>query len=471
MKKYILFTILIPFGFKSFAQTSDDDFMRGVDISFNQQIEDLGGKFKDGGIEKNILDIFKSNGVNYVRLRLWHTPKDKYCGLEKTILFAKKTKAKGFKLLLDIHYSDWWADPGQQNKPAAWQNLSFTVLKESVYAYTKFVHESMKKENILPDMVQIGNEISGGMLWPDGKLWGVSDQNLAWKQFSELVKEGIRGAKDGASGSPIKIMIHTDKGGDNAACRWFIDKLLLHGVAFDLIGLSYYSWWHGTLEQLKNNLYDLSSRYNKEIVIVETAFPWTTNWLNDGHGNVGVDLTKLPIGLTVSPEGQKEFLLTLIKIIKDTPFKKGVGFFYWEPAYISVPPIGSSWEHLATFSFSGDALNSITAFKPTSTSIIEQREIPPNDFHLYQNYPNPFNGKTIISYQLSVNSFVTLKIFDVLGKEIATLVNENKEAGKYSVGFNSINISSGIYFYRIAIHSDKLTAGNFTEIKKMLYLK
>ena len=462
--KFTLLSIIIFLNLNLYSQTSEDNFIRGVDISFNNQIEVLGGTFKQNGVIKNVLDIFKDNGVNYVRLRLWHTPKDKYSGLAETIIFAKKIKSKGFKILLDIHYSDWWADPGQQNKPAAWANLNFTALKESVYTYTKFVHESMKKENVLPEMVQIGNEISGGMLWPDGKTWGVSDVNLGWKQFGELLKEGIRGTKDGANGSPLKIMIHTDKGGDNSTCIWYFDKLKSQGVEFDIIGLSFYPWWHGTFEQLKYNLNDLATRYNKEIVVVETAYPWTTNWLNDGHGNVGVDYTKLIAGIPASPEGQKNFLISLRKIINETPNKKGIGFFYWEPAYISVSPIGSAWEHLTTFSFTGEALTSLSAFNLNLTNIHEQRDLTTSKYYLLQNYPNPFNGETIISYQIPVKSNVNLKIYDLLGKEVKLLTNEIMEEGFYTTKFNASELPSGIYYY-------KLQSNNQTEIKKMLLMK
>jgi len=332
-----------------------------VDISFTPQIEDLGGKYTLNGVQKDVLDIFKENGANYVRLRLWHTPANGYCGLASTLAYAARVKAKGFKLLLDFHYSDWWADPGKQNKPAAWATLSFADLKDSVYTYTRNVIEALKNQNALPDMVQIGNEITGGMLWPDGRI-PTSNPTLAWQQFGELVKEGVQGARDGAADPSMRIMIHIDRGGDNATSQWFYDNLLAQGVQFDVIGLSYYPWWHGTLTQMQNNLNSLSARYNREIILAETAYPWTTQSLNDGMGNIGVDPAKLPPGYSISPQGQKAFLSVITKILKETYNQKGIGFFYWEPAYISVSPIGSSWEHLTTFDFNGAALTSVTAF-------------------------------------------------------------------------------------------------------------
>lgn len=363
MKKcFISIHLLLLFQVALNAQTDVDSFIRGVDISFTPQIEDLGGKYKLNGVEKDVLDIFKENGANYVRLRLWHTPKDGYCGLAKTIAYAQRVKAKGLKFLLDIHYSDTWADPGHQTKPIAWAGISYGALKDSVYSYTKYVIEALKNQNAPPDMVQIGNEITSGMLWPDGRVGGSGDQTQAWKQFGELVKQGILGVKDAAGSVPIKTIIHIDQGGKNSVCRWFFDNLIAQGVQFDLIGLSYYPWWHGSLTQVKDNLNDLSTRYNKDIVIAETAYPWTLQYA-DNVGNIVGSSSQLQPGYPATVKGQKDFLIALSKLIKDTNNKKGIGFFYWEPGYISVPPIGSPWENCATFDFNGEALNSLIAFQ------------------------------------------------------------------------------------------------------------
>lgn len=355
----VLLCTLIPSTLQ--GQRPDSLLIRGVDISFVQQIEDIGGKYYLNGVARDVLDIFKENGVNYVRLRLWHTPSNGYCGTGKTIEYAKRVKAKGFKLCLDFHYSDSWADPGQQTKPAAWTGLSFSVLKDSVYQYTKSTLEAFKSQNVLPDIVQIGNEITAGMLWPDGQV-PTSNPTLAWQQFGELLKKGIQGAKDAASDTTIKIMIHIDRGGDNTTARWFFDNLQTQGVVFDIIGLSYYPWWHGSFTQVHDNLNDLAVRYGKDIIIAETAYPWTTSYLNDGMSNVGVNTANLPTGYGVSPQGQKAFLFALKKIIKETTNNKCIGWIYWEPAYISVPPLGSSWEHITTFDFNAHAQSTLTAF-------------------------------------------------------------------------------------------------------------
>lgn len=364
MKKNILFLAFLFTQFVIVAQTDSVIFINGVDISFSQQIEDLGGKYKENGVEKDIMDILVNHDINYVRLRIWNNPVAGYSNLGKILEYAVRIKAKRLKLLLDFHYSDWWADPGQQNKPAAWVNLSFQELKDSVYAYSSHVITALKNQNTLPDMVQVGNEITGGMLWPEGKIYGVGSEADQWVKFAELVKEGIKGVKDAANKPELKIMIHIDRGGSNSGSRYFYDHIIGQGVEFDVIGLSYYPWWHGTLENLRNNINDLAVRYQKDIVIVETAYPMNHTWLNDGKSNVDYDPNKLLSGYPVSVGGQKDFLIVLSQIIKEVPNNKGLGLFYWEPAYISVPPIGSSWEYFTLFDpQTGEALSSLDAFK------------------------------------------------------------------------------------------------------------
>ncbi len=348
--------IALVLSFSAFSQSGTDNFIRGIDISTAQQISNAGGVWKSNNVPGNVLDIFKNSGANYVRLRLWYSPSNKYCGLDSTIAFAKNVKAKGFKFLLDIHYSDTWADPGQQTKPAAWSSLSFATLTDSMRSYTKRVIAALKAQNALPDMVQVGNEITGGMLWPDGKI-----SSGGWGNFTTLLKAGIQGVKD--VDTSVKIMIHIDRGGDNSGSRYFFDNLKSYAVSFDIIGLSYYPWWHGSLAAAQNNLNDLATRYGKDIVIVETAYPWTSQYLNDGVSNVGFDPAKLPSGYPVNAQGQRDFLTYLIQLIKNTTAKRGIGFFYWEPAYISVSPVGSAWENYATFDFSNNAFSTLQAFK------------------------------------------------------------------------------------------------------------
>ncbi len=474
-KMRVLFPVLIILLASSIYQ---QEFIRGVDISTIPQIELFGGKYKLNGQVKDPIEIFKSNGANYVRLRLWHSPSNGYCGLEQTLQFAKRIKASGLKFLLNLHYSDTWADPGRQTKPSAWSNLTFDQLKDSVYTYTKRALTLLNNQQTMPDMVQIGNEISGGMLWPDGKLYNVPDFEGQKIKFTSLLKEGIRAVKEFSS-HQIKTMIHIPiLNGNVNNVTYFYDIIRSNNVEYDIIGLSYYPWWHGNLTQLRNTLNTVANRYSKEIIIVETAYPWTTGYQNDGTTNlVGPGTTLIP-DYPATPQGQKDFLLKLSEIIKGTNNTKGTGFFYWEPALISLPgKRGSDWENVATFGFSNssgeaEALESLSAFGDLSNLIPEKENnySLPDQFLLHQNFPNPFNPETIISYQIPKSSNVSLKVYNLLGQEIAALVEEFQIAGKYSISFNIHEaigykqITSGIYFYR-------LTAGNFTSTKKLSLIK
>lgn len=345
------------------------EFIKGVDISSVQQIEDNGGKYYDEGIGEDCLKILKNNGINYIRLRIWNNPPLNYCNKAKTLEMAKRIKDLDFKFLLDFHYSDFWADPQKQTKPKEWQSLTFDELKEAVYYYTKDIITSLKNQGTLPDMIQIGNEIVWGMLWPDAKLSKENNSNEQWGKFADLIKAGIDGVKSTlTSGDVVKIMIHIDRGGDNDTSRWFFDNLLSNSVNFDIIGQSYYPNWHGTLPVLEANLNDLALRYGKEIVVVECAYPFTLE-SNDGFPNIVNSENQLHRGYPASIDGQTHFMRDLMNIVKNVPNEKGLGIFYWEPAWISVPKTGwapgegNGWENLTMFDFQGNTLEALKFFK------------------------------------------------------------------------------------------------------------
>ena len=191
----------------------NNDFIKGVDLSSVKQIEDLGGTYYLDGTETDPLEIFSQNGIEWVRLRLWHTPEDGYSGLGNVISYAEKIKAHGLKLLLDFHYSDSWADPGKQNKPAAWLDLDYDTLSDSLYNYTYRVIKILDSLGIAPEMVQAGNEIIQGMLWPDGRVGGDYETDTQWQQFTSLLTRAINAVSDAVPDKEIKIMIHIDRGG------------------------------------------------------------------------------------------------------------------------------------------------------------------------------------------------------------------------------------------------------------------
>ncbi|HMK18991.1 MAG TPA: beta-galactosidase GalA [Chitinophagaceae bacterium] len=242
--------------------------MVGADISFLPQLEDRGMKFSDNGVQKDAIEIMKDHGFNYVRLRIFndpardsgYSPKKGFCDLEHTKQMAKRVKAAGMKFLLDFHYSDYWADPGKQYKPAAWRNLSFIDLKKALFDYTKKVIQELKEQGTTPDMVQVGNEINHGMVWPEGNVSNVDS-------MTQLIAAGIAAVK--AVDPAIVIMVHVALGGQNDETVFFIDQMMKRNIHFDVIGLSYYPKWHGTLDDLRDNMNDLLRRYDKDIIVVE----------------------------------------------------------------------------------------------------------------------------------------------------------------------------------------------------------
>ena len=242
--------------------------MMGADISFLPQLEARGIKFSDKGVEKDAILILKEHGFNYVRLRIFnepandsgYSPKKGFCDLENTKQMAKRVKAAGMKLLLDFHYSDYWADPGKQYKPAAWKGLSFTDLKKALYDYTRKVIQELKNQGTTPDMVQIGNEINHGIVWPEGNV--NNPDGLA-----QLINAGTAAVK--SVDPSIVMMLHVALGGQNHESVNFIDNMIARGVSFDVIGESFYPKWHGTLDDLQDNLHDLVRRYNKHVIVVE----------------------------------------------------------------------------------------------------------------------------------------------------------------------------------------------------------
>jgi arabinogalactan endo-1,4-beta-galactosidase len=328
-------------------------FIKGADVSFLDEIEEHGGTYGDNGVAGDALEILKGHGFNYIRLRTWHTPEARYCTLGRTLAMARRIRELNLGLLLDLHYSDTWADPGRQTKPAAWAGLPFEETGDSIYQYTRHVIAEMGNQNTLPDMIQIGNEITCGMLWDDGRVCGPFDTRAQWVKLARLITEAIRGVNDGLGvDDSISIMIHIDCGGDTTRTREFFDRLLAGGVDFDIIGLSYYPWWHGTLADLSANLDMLARRYDKDIIVVETAYPWTLGWCDDTHNIVGLP-EQLHPGYPASVDGQSRFLIDLMTMISATPGGRGRGLFYWSPEYISVPTHGSPWENMTLFDFSG----------------------------------------------------------------------------------------------------------------------
>ncbi len=273
----------------------------GADISWVQQREASGARYSDNGVETDILAILKDHGFNFIRLRVFNdptkrTPRDRpysmqgYCDLAHTIAMGRRVKAAGMGLLIDFHYSDSWADPGKQYTPSAWAQLSFDDLVKATHDWTKESVAKMKEAGAEPDMVQVGNEITPGLMTDRGG--SVRD----WPQLGRLLKAGLSAVKE--VDPRILTMLHIDKGGDNEATRRWVDAALAQGIKFDLLGLSCYQRWQGPPAGWKANFEDLAGRYPKlRFVMAE------------------VDAQALQAN----------------EIMRSLPARRGLGTFIWEP--------------------------------------------------------------------------------------------------------------------------------------------
>jgi arabinogalactan endo-1,4-beta-galactosidase len=357
------------------------DFIMGADVSMLAQIEASGGKYYVNGNEEDCLQILKDHGINWIRLRIWNDPTDangKPLGggnndLERTVELAKRAGALGLKILLDFHYSDWWADPGKQNKPKAWEGLDSEQLQQAVYDYTSEVIQALAEADAMPDMVEIGNEVNDGMLWPDGRITRLgSEQVGGFDGFADLLKQGIQAVRDNDPNNQkqdqrVRIVIHLANGGNNELYRTVFDGLTERAVDFDVIGLSYYPYWHGPLDQLKANMKDISERYQKDVIIAETAYAYTTEE-GDGHSNLFGEGSQISGGYKPTLQGQATAVHDVIEAVAQMPDGRGLGIFYWEPDWIPVAGAGwktgegNAWENQAMFDFKGNALPSINVF-------------------------------------------------------------------------------------------------------------
>lgn len=344
---------------------STDKFVMGADLSSVNGVQDNGGVYKDSAVTKDPFLIFKGHGANTIRVRLWNNPQwlaaynngrvySDIADVEKTI---QRAKAAGMAVSLDLHYSDQWADPGDQTIPAAWNGLSLDVLKDSVYQYTLNVLNELKSKSLTPEFIQVGNETNQGMLFPTGQV--VNDN---WTAFGTLLKSGIQAIRDFSGASAIKpqIILHVAEP-ENA--DYFANGVINKaGVTdFDILGISYYYVWSTftSLNQVGTTISSLRSKYNKKTMIVETAYPWTDQYA-DSYTNVISGSTAFS-GYDVSKDGQYKYMKDLTQQVITGG---GSGIMYWEPAWISSGlkdkwGTGSSWENNTFFDFSGNTLPAI----------------------------------------------------------------------------------------------------------------
>ncbi len=322
--------------------------VKAADMSFLPEVRASGLVIKNTeGVAEDMLQTLKNNAVNCVRLRLWKNPSSPTSSFNTVKALAQEVKNKGMKVWLTVHYSDTWADPGHQQKPAAWAAATFAQLKDSVTAYTKKI-----VQEINPDYIQIGNEINDGFLWPEGRM----SINLA--QLKELLTAGTQAVRSFAPN--CKIMLHC--AGYNDA-NYFFNTL--SSIDYDIMAVSYYPTWHGKdLNVLKTSLNGLTTTFNKPLVIAETAYPFSFGF-NDYTNNIIGDNSQIISSYPATEQGQKDFLLRIKSIVNENSL--GLGFCYWGAEWISMygstSTNGSSWENQALWNFSNKAVPAIEVFK------------------------------------------------------------------------------------------------------------
>lgn len=287
-----------------------DSYVKGADISWLPQMEATGYKFyNNSGDAQDCLQILKDHGINTIRLRTWVNPSnDKtngHCSKDETVAMAVRAKNMGMRIMIDFHYSDSWADPGKQVKPKAWEGHDFTQLLKDLYDYTFDVMTALKTNGVMPEWVQVGNEIPSGMVYPEGNISN-------WPGLVQLINKGYDAIK--AVNASTKVILHIDRGNDNARFRWWFDNAKTYGAKYDVIGLSYYPYWLSgspdytlSIDDLGNNMNDISSRYGKEVMVVEVG------------------------GEDVKAQNTYDMLLAVQKKVVAVPNGKGLGVIYWEP--------------------------------------------------------------------------------------------------------------------------------------------
>ena len=305
-------------------------FAKGADVSWLTQMEASGYSFYNAeGKKKDCLELLKSLGMNSIRLRVWVNPSDGWCNKQDVLAKAYRAKNIGMRIMIDFHYSDSWADPGKQTKPAAWESLNYSELKSVVAAHTTDVLNTLKDEGITPEWVQIGNETGNGMLWEDGKA------SVNMKKYAELSNAGYDAVK--TVFPDTKVIVHLQNGNDNSLFRWLFDGLKSNGAKWDVIGMSLYPTvnnWKSMNASCVSNMNDMISRYGKDVIICEVGMSWD------------------------EAETSEAFLTDLIAKSKAIANGKCLGVFYWEPESYG------NWNGytLGAFDNSGKPTSALNAF-------------------------------------------------------------------------------------------------------------
>ncbi|NYE61218.1 arabinogalactan endo-1,4-beta-galactosidase [Duganella sp. 1224] len=332
MKKILIALLLAA------ASAHGAPFVKGADVGWLAQMEASGYKFYNSqGREEDCLHILKDYGINTIRLRTWVDPSsDRASGhnsKDETVAMAVRAQQMGMRIMLNFHYSDSWADPQQQRKPAAWAGHDFPQLLRDVHDYTYDVMLALKQAGVTPEWVQVGNETPTGMIYPEGH----TDN---WPQLAQLINQGYAAIK--AVSPTSKVVLHVDRGNDRQRFRNWFDQATAHGAKYDVIGMSYYPYWldgrpdyTASIDDLGANLADMAARYGKEVMVVEVG------------------------GEDSRPQNTYDMLVAVQRKVRAVPDHKGLGVIYWEPQG------ARSWSHyeLSAWGADGRPTKALEAFR------------------------------------------------------------------------------------------------------------
>ncbi|MGK6319453.1 glycoside hydrolase family 53 protein [Sphingomonas sp. DT-204] len=320
----------------------------GADLSYVNEMEDCGAVYRKNGKPVDPFALLKAEGGNLVRVRLWNDAGwTRYSNYEDVLKTIRRAHGAGLQVLLDFHYSDDWADGDKQHPPAAWAGLDTDAQAKALYDYTRDIIGRLAAAGHVPEMVQVGNETNPELMSGAGKM------AIDWARNAKLLNAGLKAVRDAstAAGKPIKSMLHIAQ--PENVLPWFDDATKAGVTDYDLIGVSYYrKWSKRSIPELGTTVAEAKRRYGKDVILVETAYPFTTDGADAAPNLLGPD-TLIP-GYPATPDGQRRYLIDVTQTMVDNG---GIGTVYWEPAWIATAcktrwGTGSNWENAAWFDLS-----------------------------------------------------------------------------------------------------------------------
>ncbi|MHA6785934.1 glycoside hydrolase family 53 protein [Pseudonocardia saturnea] len=339
---------------------------RGADLSFTLALESAGLTFTDQQRTAPVETLLAARGANLVRLRVWVNPGPGSNDLRTALFLGRRANAAGCHIMLSLHCSDTWADPFNQETPAAWVGQDVLQLAETLRSYTREVLAAFAAQGTPPAIVQVGNELSNGMLWPVGRLG--PEQDAGFDNLAILLRAGLAGVREGAA-QPVQTMIHTDTGGGRQSSIDLFYGLRVREVEFDVAGFSFFPWWHGETDALAATLEAVAGRFEIPVAVVETAYPWMVP--ADAKAPLHVaSAARLPEAerFPPTPRGQADFLAAVRASVEDVPGGRGLGFVVWEPAWRPEvkpnPGDVNRFANLTMFDWTGAGLPSLNVFAP-----------------------------------------------------------------------------------------------------------